>query len=377
MAEQPAQHDNVTPLEPAVVRRRGPGVRAVGTALVTAVTVAYGAYWVFDRLSHVMVVDARIATSMILVSSRVPGWITDFRVDEGDEVSVGVVLLEIDSRDARHKLKALEASLGGVAADIARARARGSMVDQQTASRLEAQQSRLDAARSALLAAASQLEMQRAEWERATPLREREIMTQQEWEEDRNRYQLALQLHRQARAEVGEAEAALHEADADRSELSVIASELEMLNLKRDALAAERDRQRNQLEDHAIKSPVNGVIDETFVNPGEYVAPGQRILVMHDPSSLWVKANVKETDIRHLREGKKAEITVDAFPDATFEGTITRLGQAATSQFALLPNANPSGNFTKITQRLEVRIDLDRPDDRLKPGMMVEVRVPK
>jgi len=68
---------------------------------------------------------------------------------------------------------------------------------------------------------------------------------------------------------------------------------------------------------------------------------------------------------------------VDAFPDSTFEGTITRVGHAATSQFSLIPNPNPSGNFTKITQRLEVRIDLDRSDDRLKPGMMVEVRVPK
>jgi membrane fusion protein (multidrug efflux system) len=86
-----------------------------------------------------------------------------------------------------------------------------------------------------------------------------------------------------------------------------------------------------------------------------------------------VDANVRETEIRRLRLGQRALITVDAYPGEVFEGRLTRIGSAATSEFALLPSPNPSGNFTKVTQRLPVRIALDHTDGKLRPGMMVEV----
>jgi membrane fusion protein (multidrug efflux system) len=114
-------------------------------------------------------------------------------------------------------------------------------------------------------------------------------------------------------------------------------------------------------------------VDQTFIDEGEYVTPGQRLLMIHDPERVRVEANVKETNIRFFRPGKKVAITVDALPGRRFEGTVTRVGQAATSEFALLPNPNPSGNFTKITQRLPVRIAVRQEGGELKPGMMVEV----
>ena len=119
------------------------------------------------------------------------------------------------------------------------------------------------------------------------------------------------------------------------------------------------------------------MIDELFIDAGEYVAPGQRLLVMHDPSRTWIRANVKETDLRFFVLGKPVQLIVDAYPDDLRAGTVSRIGAAATSQFALLPNLNPSGNFTKITQRVEVTIELDTFDARLIPGMMVEVKIPK
>ena len=137
------------------------------------------------------------------------------------------------------------------------------------------------------------------------------------------------------------------------------------------------DRQQllKTLADHTINSPIAGVIDETFINPGEYVYPGQRILMLHNPAELWIKANVKETEIRHISVNSPVLIAVDAWPEKTFYGRIERIGEAATSQFALLPSPNPSGNFTKITQRLEVRIGIDDPQGLLKPGMMVELQI--
>jgi membrane fusion protein (multidrug efflux system) len=117
------------------------------------------------------------------------------------------------------------------------------------------------------------------------------------------------------------------------------------------------------------------VVDKTFVNIGEYVTPGQRLLLAHNPASVWVEANVKETVVRKLSVGQAVSIHVDAYPDEAFIGTVANIGSAATSQFALLPTPNPSGNFTKITQRIPIRIDINNPDVRLSPGMMVEVKI--
>jgi membrane fusion protein (multidrug efflux system) len=129
------------------------------------------------------------------------------------------------------------------------------------------------------------------------------------------------------------------------------------------------------LEHRFLRSPVDAVIDRTFANDGEYVLPGQRLVMLHDRRDVRVECNVVETYIRFLEVGMPATVTVDAFPDEIFEGHITRVGDVATSQFALLPNPNPSGNFTKIAQRLPVRIAIEQRGNMLRPGMMVEVKI--
>jgi membrane fusion protein (multidrug efflux system) len=97
--------------------------------------------------------------------------------------------------------------------------------------------------------------------------------------------------------------------------------------------------------------------------------------MFHDPNEIWVEANVKETDVGRLKPGMKADIRVDAYPGKVFKGEVFRIGQAATNRFALLPDPNPSGNFTKITQRLPLRLKLVDRDASLRPGMMVEVYI--
>jgi len=98
-------------------------------------------------------------------------------------------------------------------------------------------------------------------------------------------------------------------------------------------------------------------------------------MLIHNPAAVWVEANIKETDIRHLEPGMPVDVSIDAYPDRHFTGTIARIGQAATSEFALLPNPNPSGNFTKVTQRLPVRVALEPSDVALRPGMMAVVNI--
>ncbi|HAD26141.1 MAG TPA: HlyD family secretion protein, partial [Alphaproteobacteria bacterium] len=141
-----------------------------------------------------------------------------------------------------------------------------------------------------------------------------------------------------AKANVDTAAAALEEARAERLELEVLEQRLMMMAAEKTRVEAQRDRQSLDVADRAIRSPLPGVIDETFIDVGEYVRPGQRLLMIHDPRKVWVIANVKETEIRHVKLGAHVDVTVDAYPGEKFDGKVSRIGNAATSQFALLPN---------------------------------------
>jgi membrane fusion protein (multidrug efflux system) len=112
------------------------------------------------------------------------------------------------------------------------------------------------------------------------------------------------------------------------------------------------------------------------VETGEYLSAGQPILMMYHPDNVWIEARVKETDVRKLSVGQAVKIRVDAWPDRDFSGRIRNIGRSATSEFALIPSSNPSGNFTKVTQRIPVRISVDEGDHTLlSPGMMVVIAV--
>jgi membrane fusion protein (multidrug efflux system) len=129
-----------------------------------------------------------------------------------------------------------------------------------------------------------------------------------------------------------------------------------------------------ELAQHAIVSPIDGVIDEVFAEPGEYVAPGARLALAHATSDLWLEANIKETELPRVRAGASADIRLDA-ARTSCQGVVERIGDAAASEFALIPNANPAGVFTKITQRVPVRIRLGADCREARPGAMATLRI--
>lgn len=356
-------------------RRVGLVVRNVALGLAAIAGLVLLGQWIYDRFSHVYVDDARITADVISVSSRVSGWITKLSVSEGDIIKDGDVLVAIDDRDATLRLAELDARLLSIDAERARLGAEKQMVDRQTSSQHSMRRSQLLAARAALSGRQSDLDLARTDFERTKKLFARKVVSRQRWEERRKTFRVAEQAFQQARAEVAAANASLIEAGAYREQLLVLDRQLAALTHQKAEIQARHDRQTLDMRDRVIRSPIDGVVDKTFVNSSEYVTAGQRLLMVHDPKKIWVAANVRETDIKHLKLGSAASVTVDAYPDEAFKGKITRIGNAATSEFALLPTPNPSGNFTKIAQRLAIRIELESKNNLLRPGMMVEVDI--
>ncbi|ERP93234.1 secretion protein HlyD [Marinobacter sp. ES-1] len=317
--------------------------------------------------------DARVAADIVAMSSRVPGWVTVLEVTDGDAAQRGRVLIRIDDRESRLRVEALDAQLAGIARRREEIEARIALTDRQTQSRITAKQAAVRAAEARLAAAAAQLDLARQENDRAEKLAPSGAINRARLDQTRAALETAKQQTLSAQADLENARAALAEAEAARGELTVLRTQLAELGPEEQRLRAQKAQAELDLEDRTIVMPFDGVVDRVFVDKGEYVTPGQRLLMVHDPERVRVEANVKETDIRFFRPGKSVMITVDALPGRRFEGRVTRVGQSATSEFALLPNPNPSGNFTKITQRLPVRIAVQQDGGELKPGMMVEL----
>ncbi|MEK9661729.1 MAG: HlyD family secretion protein, partial [Alphaproteobacteria bacterium] len=334
-------------------------------AIVLAALIGAGR-WGYWQWSHVSETDARIVADMIIVSSRVSGWVVDRPVEEGDAVARGQVLVAIDSRDAALQVDEIDARIAGLAAERERLVAERLTREGGILGRLDAARSRAEAARVAVGASQEQRNLAQADYDRVNALRGSGAVSQQRIDNARIAFSLAAERFLKARAELAEAGADVAEAEAARGELIVLDRQGEIVRQQEAELIARRDRMVLDVADRTMRSGIDGVVAQVFVDVGEYVSPGQRLMLIHDPQAIRVEANIKETELRHIAPGMPVAVHVDAYPYITFEGRIERIGTAATSEFALLPNPNPSGNFTKVTQRLPVRIAIQQRDGRLR-----------
>jgi membrane fusion protein (multidrug efflux system) len=336
---------------------------------------AWGANWARTTLLYVHESDARIAGEMIAVASRVDGIVAARPIEEGGRVAAGQTMAVLDIRQSELRLAELEAELVSADAALTRIDAELVLVDRTTATHIASAESRLTEARAAREATGLESRYAEAEYGRARALSDNAVIAPSRLDRSRADHLKMRQEMARTAAQVATAEALLAEARADRHRLDVLRSDRAMLAARRKETEARIARARLDIAERTVLSPIDGVVSRTFVSAGEFVSAGQRIALLHDPDAIWIEARFRETDIRRLSVGQTVHVTIDAYPDEHFDATIERIGHAATSEFALLPTPNPTGNFTKVTQRLPVRIAIAQRDGRLRPGMMVEVYV--
>lgn len=328
-----------------------------------------------DRTHFVTETDARIAGKLITVSSRVAGRVTAVSTTQGDRISPGQILATIDDRDSKLLARQLEDEVKATLAQRNKLRAEKELIDKQTQTRYETQLSRLRAAEASLASLEAKRDLARNDLKRANSLRSKKVISEQRLDQTRAEARQVESEYRMSAAEVEKSRAILQEVRAQRAQLDVLEQELEIVRHDAERLRGQLEQRKLDLNDRVIRSTVEGVVDRVFVEPGEYVTPGQRLAIIHDPDDIWIEANIKETQIRRLAIGQNVVVSVDAYPDEPFHGRLNAIGDATTASFALLPNPNPSGNFTKVTQRLPIRIGIKQKQRKLRPGMMVEIRI--
>lgn len=365
-------------------RRPSRRLKLAALAILVLLCLVWMAFAIAHLLTHVSAQDARVMASQVTVSSRLDGWVTDFTITEGDRLEKGDTVANLYSEPEQRHLAALEAEVATMQARLDYERARQELGEQQFQGGVTITGQELDSAKAAEQAARSRLTSAREDYKRTEALYKKGSISKQRRDQDYYAYQTARAEYQRAQQEVAvsrsQAENAhvgfLNGVQVPLPPPAVMRSRVKVAENQLARARADLEEEKVRVRDLRVPSPIGGVVNKTLVDQGEYVSAGQPLLMMHDPDDLWVEANIKETDIGELRPGQPVAITVDAYPDEHFAGEVRIVGRAATSQFALLPDPNPSGNFTKITQRIPVRIRLtEGPVERIGPGMMVEVDI--
>jgi membrane fusion protein (multidrug efflux system) len=308
---------------------------------VAIVALAIGVLWLLGLRGIERTDDAFVEGHLVFLSPRVGGHVVEVAVEENQHVEAGQVLVRLDPAD-------FEARVARARADVDAARNR---ITQSSAA--------ADAAGAQAAAAAVRLRHTDLELGRVRGLLTAGAASRTALD--------AAQAQRDA------AEAELHAArERERAERAAIGNEAPV----RQAEAALREAEL-ALEHAVLTAPFAGTIGKRSVELGANVAPGQALLALAADGETWVTANFKETQIRAMRPGDAVEIEVDAFPDRPVRGHVESLAPATGAKYALLPPDNATGNFTKVVQRVPVRIAIEHEPDAppLAVGLSVNVRV--
>lgn len=310
-----------------------------------------GIWWWIHYAGTVSTDDARVKGRIVSVSSRVSARIDELLVDEGDQVQAGQVIAKLDSKE-------LEAQVAQAKANLATAQAK--LAGIKTGNR---PQQIAEAAASADSAEANFANAKKV-YERTKALYDQGALSAQQMDSAQTALAVA-----QAQYAAANQSANLV-AEGSRPE-DIQAAEAQV-----EQAAAVLKNAQLQLDNATIIAPISGTIALRSVNIGESVTVGQPMFNVVDSNDVWISANVDETYIGKIHVGQSATFTIDAFPGRTFKGEVREVGAATGSQFTLLPSENTSGNYTKLTQKLSVKLTvLEASNNELKPGMSAIIRI--
>ena len=301
--------------------------------------------------------DAYLQADLTPISAKVGGYLRELPIQDFERVHKGQVLAQILEDDYR---AAVDQALANVALATAQAQALRAQHTLQLAT--------IEAARAVVASTIASNEQNQRDLARQHRLLETGSSSTEASEKLETAHaQLVAQLDQNRAQELGaERQLAVLEAQLAQSEAAIAAAR------------AALDTAKLNLGYTTITATQDGVLGQRQVKPGQLVGVGSQITTLTPLPNVWVIANYKETQLTHMAIGQKAEISVDTFPGHTLRGHVLALAPASGAEFALLPPDNATGNFTKVVQRIAVKIVIDDADglaDRLVPGMSVEANV--
>ncbi|HTY66575.1 MAG TPA: HlyD family secretion protein [Alphaproteobacteria bacterium] len=327
----------------------------LGAAIVAALmgSAGYGyRYWTVGRFLETTD-DAYLKADYTTVAPKVSGYIADVLVDDNEPVKAGQVLARIDDRDFQTALAQAKADVAAADAEI-----------RNLSAQLELQNSLVAQAAASLAGSQAAAQFARTDALRFHTLRQQGFASVEKDDQAETSV-------RQTAAAVEHDQAALAAARQQIDVLETQKAKAETLLARTRALEAQAEL---NLGYTTITAPIDGTVGSRTLRAGQYVQAGTALMAVVPLKAVYVVANFKETQLTHVTAGEPAELEIDTFPGAAVKGRVDSLSPASGLEFALLPPDNATGNFTKIVQRIPVKIAISADDPligRLRPGMSV------
>ncbi|HYD15808.1 MAG TPA: HlyD family secretion protein, partial [Hyphomicrobium sp.] len=327
---------------------------------IGAVVLSAGAYFAYDYITVgrfiVSTDDAYVGADIAIIAPKISANVAEVPIVENQSVREGDVLIRLDAGD-------FQLAVDQASAKLATQRAAITTFDAQ----IRAAQATEDQMRAQLDAYAANVAKTEADYERTKPLADRDFTSKATLDATIAARDTALAQKKGGEAAIQTADANIALLKSQKEQAEHVAKELQV------ALAqAQRD-----LSFTVIRAPFNGVIGNRSVQVGDYVTPGKRLAAVVPLDKVYVDANVKETQLAGITAGETAEVSVDALDGTALKGVVESIAPASGSQFSLLPPENATGNFTKIVQRVPIRIAVPASEaqGRLRPGLSVVVDI--
>jgi membrane fusion protein (multidrug efflux system) len=331
-------------------------VRAVLAAVVIGAA-GFGYHWWSEGRYVEDTDDAYIGGDVTVIAPKVAGYIARLEVRDNQTVRAGDVIARLDDRDYRAALAKAEGAVAAAQAALANLDATRQLQD-----------AKIGEARAGVSASSAETARARDDQTRYQNLSAKAAVSLQSSQKADAEYKQALAGDQKAQAQLA----------AAQRELDVIGTRKQQAQAALEQASAERDLAKLNLEYTVLRAPINGVIGNRRAREGAYATVGSQLLSIVPSQGLWVDANFKEGQLARFKPGQRASIVADVMPGHVFHGTVASLAPATGAQFSVLPPENATGNFTKIVQRVPVRIQLDEVDGRLgtlRPGLSVNAEI--
>lgn len=339
------------------------------------------AWWLIQKAHYVSTDNAQIDGSIIVVSAQIPEKIEEILVEEGQKIKPDETVARLNAVTLLAKKGQVESELQATkdAAEEYTAKvevAKAKLRELQAGFRSE----EIEQAKANLREAKAKVDEAKINLKRTLNLFETGIVAHNQKDEAEINYRVAEEKQRSlqeklnlvqagtrpesiaiAKAELAQAQKAYQSA---LSKIRLVESGLELIE--------------QELAKTIIKSPRRGVVAKKQVEKGEYVQSGQPIIAMMDPQDLWLRVNIKETEIGRIKSGQHVSFKLDSYPNKEFKGKVLEIIPATGAKFALIPKDNAQGNFTKITQLIPVKVSiegLEQYNGILRPGMSANIKI--
>jgi membrane fusion protein (multidrug efflux system) len=353
--------------EPAPITEPAPSTKRRIVLLIVGLAILFGLYWgvktwLYGR-AHESTDNAQVDGHLVPVLAKVSGYVTRVNVAENDRIRADSVLVMIDEREYAVRLAQAEADLAA-----ARAAAGGGGVEGQAQAAVASASGQQAALSATIGAARANLVKAEADLRRMRELVAQQVVSRQQLDAAQAAADAARSQFTAAQSNAGAAGAGVANAQAG----------VRLAQARLAAAQAARDNAQLQLSYTRITSPVTGIVSRKQVEVGQLVQAGQPMLTIVSDTGVWITANFKETQLSNIKVGQQVELDVDAYGGCTAKGRVESVSAATGAKFALLPPDNATGNFTKVVQRVPVRVAITEgcgKDRALRPGMSVGAHV--